>query len=109
MKSGHRSVAVDIDSAEAAELDDFVTDDEFEGDEEDIDDNALILAPDESELILPNGVRLGSRAYRRYYRQNLLPYLDQESRPNSLRAINAPRRRYCRPWPALRSTTKGLV
>ena len=91
MKSGHRSVAVDIDSAEAAELDDFVTDDEFEGDEEDIDDNALILAPDESELILPNGVRLGSRAYRRYYRQNLLPYLDQESRPNSLRAINAPR------------------
>ncbi|NBV84511.1 hypothetical protein EBR57_10405, partial [bacterium] len=48
-------------------------------------------APDESELILPNGARLGARAYRRYYRQNLLPYLDTESRPNALRAINAPR------------------
>lgn len=89
--SGSRSVA--IDSVEAAELDDFVTDDEdesFENDAE-FDDNALILAPDESELILPNGVRLGARAYRRYYRQNLMPYLDQESRPNALRAINAPR------------------
>lgn len=90
-----RSVAVGVDdSTEAAELDDFVTDDEdeeFEFDDEEIDDNSLILAPDESELILPNGVRLGARAYRRYYRQNLLPYLDQESRPNALRAINAPR------------------
>lgn len=76
----------------AADLDDFVTDDEdnFDDDEE-FDDNALILAPDESELILPNGARLGSRVYRRYYRQNLIPYLDDESRPNSLRAINAPR------------------
>lgn len=87
------SVSVTADSAEAAELDDFVTDDEdgeFEYDEG-YDENALILAPDESELILPNGARLGARAYRRYYRQNLMPYLDQESRPNSLRAINAPR------------------
>lgn len=87
------SVSVAADSAEAAELDDFVTDDEdgeFEYDEG-YDENALILAPDESELILPNGARLGARAYRRYYRQNLMPYLDQESRPNALRAINAPR------------------
>jgi pre-60S factor REI1 len=93
MKGSRTTVAVAIDSTEAAELDDFVTDDEYEyeGGEDDIDDNSLILAPDESELILPNGVRLGARAYRRYYRQNLMPYLDQESRPNSLRAINAPR------------------
>jgi pre-60S factor REI1 len=93
MKGSRTTVAVAIDSTEAAELDDFVTDDEYEyeGVEDDIDDNSLILAPDESELILPNGVRLGARAYRRYYRQNLMPYLDQESRPNSLRAINAPR------------------
>ena len=38
-------------------------------------DDALILAPDESELILPNGRRLGSRTYRHYYRQYLVPYL----------------------------------
>jgi pre-60S factor REI1 len=93
MKGSRTTVAVAIDSTEAAELDDFVTDDEYEyeGGEDNIDDDSLILAPDESELILPNGVRLGARAYRRYYRQNLMPYLDQESRPNSLRAINAPR------------------
>lgn len=82
---GSRSIA--LDSAEAAALDDFVTDDE----DMDVDEDALILAPDESELILPNGARLGARAYRRYYRQNLLPYLDAESRPNSLRAVNAAR------------------
>ena len=79
---------------EAADLDDFVTDDEDNFKDEDlegIDENALILAPDESELILPNGARLGSRVYRRYYRQNLFPYLDNESRPNSLRPTNAPR------------------
>lgn len=75
-------------SVPVEELDDFVTDDEEDAE---FDDNSLILAPDESELILPNGARLGSRVYRRYYRQNLLPYLDDESRPNSLRAINAPR------------------
>lgn len=70
--------------------DDFITDDE-EGDEEYIDDNALILAPDESELMLPSGARLGSRAYRHYYRQNLVPYLSEESRPNALRPVNPPR------------------
>lgn len=79
---------ISLESIEAIELDDFVTDDE---DEEENADDALILAPDESELILPNGVRLGSRIYRRYYRQNLIPYLDSESRPNSLRAVNPPR------------------
>ena len=90
MRRGGMEIA--MDSSEAAELDDFVTDDEDNfDDEEEIDDNSLILAPDESELILPNGARLGSRVYRRYYRQNLLPYLDDESRPNSLRAVNAPR------------------
>lgn len=73
------------------EIDDFVTDDEEEGDDSGEWDNSLVLAPDESELILPNGARLGSRAYRRYYRQNLIPYLDEESRPNALRTINAPR------------------
>ena len=81
---------ITLDSIEAAELDDFVTDDEDDEEYPEFDDNSLILAPDESELILPNGARLGSRTYRRYYRQNLLPYLDEESRPNSLRAINAP-------------------
>lgn len=90
LKNGRSgTVAVDLDSPEAAELDDFVTDDEDDSfDSVEFDDNSLILAPDESELILPNGARLGSRVYRRYYRQNLLPYLDEESRPNSLRAIN---------------------
>lgn len=90
---------ISMDSTEAAELNDFITDDEddkhthdgFDSEGEEFDSNALILAPDESELILPNGARLGARAYRRYYRQNLLPYLDTESRPNALRAINAPR------------------
>lgn len=91
LAKGSRAVA--LDSAEAAELDDFVTDDEDDEDDYDydVDDDALILAPDESELILPNGVRLGARAYRRYYRQNLIPYLDDEPRPNALRAVNAPR------------------
>lgn len=65
-------------------------DESFDMDEE-VDPNALILAPDESELILPSGVRLGSRAYRHYYRQNLIPYLSVESRPNALRPVNEPR------------------
>ena len=84
---------VSLDSPEAIELNDFITDDESNDDDdaEEYDSNSLILAPDESELILPNGARLGARAYRRYYRQNLLPYLDTESRPNALRPINSPR------------------
>jgi pre-60S factor REI1 len=72
------------------DLDDFVTDNEDEFPDGFAHD-ALILAPDESELVLPNGMRLGSRIYRPYYRQYLMPYLDDEPRPNSLRPINAPR------------------
>lgn len=71
--------------------DDFTSDEEEDGELGGFEENALILAPDESELILPNGSRIGSRVYRRYYRQNLIPYLDTESRPNCLRQVNEPR------------------
>jgi pre-60S factor REI1 len=77
--------------AEDADSDDFTSASEGEGDDFGYDENALILAPDESELILPNGARLGSRTYRHYYRQNLIPYLSAESRPNALRPVNEPR------------------
>lgn len=76
---------------ESLDEDDFTTDEDAEDSEDGLfDEGALILAPDESELILPNGRRLGSRVYRHYYRQHLIPYLDTEVRPNALRPTNPP-------------------
>lgn len=77
--------------AEDFDSDEFTSASEDEEGFNEYDENALILAPDESELILPNGARLGSRTYRHYYRQNLIPYLSAESRPNALRPVNEPR------------------
>ncbi len=108
LDKGHNKIRFDDEgSAELADFFDYsklneqkmVEDDKFDSneftsaseDELDFDENALILAPDESELILPNGMRLGSRTYRHYYRQNLIPYLSAESRPNALRPVNEPR------------------
>lgn len=43
-------------------------------DDADGDGPTAWIAPDETEMILPSGVRVGNRAYRRYYKQNLIPY-----------------------------------
>jgi pre-60S factor REI1 len=60
-------------------------DEEFVDVDEDRDDNgdfdsALVISPDETELILPSGKRLGNRAYRKYYKQNLP--VEREERPS---------------------------
>lgn len=42
------------------------------------------IAPDETEMLLPSGARIGNRAYRRYYRQNLVPYNNGDDAGNSV-------------------------
>lgn len=70
----HRDDSVDPNDMEVEEVDEF-----SEGEFEDDNEKALIISPDESELILPSGMRLGHRAYRRYYKQRFRPEDDRDS------------------------------
>lgn len=52
---------------------------DYEGDE-----RTLFISPDESEMLLPNGKKIGSRQYRIYYRQ----HLRDPTRLPSIRILN---------------------
>lgn len=53
---------------------------DYEGDE-----RTLFISPDESEMLLPNGKKIGSRQYRIYYRQ----HLRDPTRLPSIRVLNS--------------------
>lgn len=54
-------------------------------------EGSLIISPDETELILPSGKRLGHRAYRVYYKQNIRiePTPERQSRRGEHQALVA--------------------
>ncbi|PJF17669.1 hypothetical protein PSACC_02529 [Paramicrosporidium saccamoebae] len=88
LDKGHLKIRFDDEGMQ--ELADFYNYEEIlsdDGDDEfvDVDDegefeSALVISPDETELILPSGKRLGNRAYRKYYKQNLP--VERDERPS---------------------------
>ena len=85
---GHCKINMEEDGdLEIAEFYDFSStyqDDENDDDDDMMIDEAevsseplplqeLLISEDETELILPSGVKIGHRAYSRYYRQNIRP------------------------------------
>ena len=65
----------DLSDAEDAEMDDdaeVVYEDESESEDEELPSNGLRFGDTEFELILPSGRRIGHRALRYIYKQNLM-------------------------------------
>jgi pre-60S factor REI1 len=73
-------VQSDDDDEDYIDIDEELEDGDEYDDSVDEQEGALIISPDETELILPSGKRLGHRDYRRYYRQNLIQRVES-SRP----------------------------
>ncbi|KAI8910840.1 C2H2 type zinc-finger-domain-containing protein, partial [Gorgonomyces haynaldii] len=69
----------DVDGVDATEDDD----------EEEEEEGGVYLTADETQLVLPSGVKVGHRAFRRYWKQNLRPI---EVVPGSMRDPEMARR-----------------
>ena len=78
---GHCKLHMD-DELEYSDFYDFTSsypDFTGDGDIADITSQPLIITPDETALILPSGNRLGSRQYKKYYKQKYKPLEERDS------------------------------
>ncbi|KAK4058708.1 pre-60S factor rei1 [Microbotryomycetes sp. JL221] len=70
----------DLDAEIVYELsseDDSDSEGEDDDDEQDLPDSSITYGDSAYELVLPSGLRIGHRAHKHIYKQNLAPYLGQ--------------------------------